>query len=57
MRAATWILVGPCALPLAAHLRNELARAQVGTEPRVTILRGGRRRELRIPVEEASPSA
>jgi serine protease Do len=37
----------------AAHLRNELARAEVGSHLRVTVLREGRRRSLRIAVVEA----
>lgn len=41
----------------AAQLRNELARAQVGSELRLTVLRGGRRREIRVSVEEARPDA
>jgi S1-C subfamily serine protease len=41
----------------AAQLRNELARAEVGSELRLTILRNGRRREIRVPVEEAKPDA
>jgi len=41
----------------AAQMRNELARAQVGSELRFTVLRGGRRREIRVSVEEARPDA
>jgi Do/DeqQ family serine protease len=41
----------------AAQLRNELARAQVGSELQLTVLRGGRRREIRVSVEEARPDA
>ena len=41
----------------AAQLRNELARAEVGSELRLTLLRGGRRREVRVSVEEARPDA
>jgi S1-C subfamily serine protease len=41
----------------AAQLRNELARAQVGSELKLTVLRGGRRREIRVSVEEARPDA
>jgi serine protease Do len=41
----------------AAQLRNELARAEVGSELRVTVLREGRRRRLRIPVEETGSGA
>ena len=40
----------------AAQLRNELARAEVGSTLRVTVLREGRRRVLRIPVVEAGGS-
>jgi serine protease Do len=40
----------------AAQLRNELARARVGSTLRVTVLREGRRRVLRIPVVEAGGS-
>jgi Do/DeqQ family serine protease len=36
----------------AAQLRNALASAEVGTELHLTVSRGGRRREIRIPVEE-----
>lgn len=41
----------------AAQLRNELARAQVGAQLRVTVLREGRRRVLRVSVEEAGAGA
>jgi Do/DeqQ family serine protease len=41
----------------AAQLRNALASTKVGSEVQLTILREGRRRELRIPVEEARPDA
>jgi serine protease Do len=41
----------------AAQLRNELARAQVGGTLRMTVLREGRRRTLRIQVEEAASGA
>jgi serine protease Do len=41
----------------AAQLRNELARAEVGSELRLTVMRGGRRREIRVSVEEARPDA
>jgi len=41
----------------AAQLRNELARAEVGSALRLTVVRGGRRREIRVPVEEARPDA
>jgi serine protease Do len=40
----------------AAQLRNELARAEVGSHLRVTVLREGRRRALRIAVVEAGGS-
>jgi len=40
-----------------AQLRNDLARAKVGSELRLTILRNGRRHEIRVPVEEAKPDA
>ncbi len=40
-----------------AELRNALAQVEVGGELRLTILREGRRREIRIPVEEARPNA
>jgi len=39
----------------AAQLRNELAQLQVGSQIRLTVVRNGRRRELRVPVEESSP--
>jgi S1-C subfamily serine protease len=41
----------------AAQLRNELARAEVGSSLRVTLRREGRRRTLRIRVEEAGSGA
>jgi Do/DeqQ family serine protease len=41
----------------AAQLRNELARAAAGSVLRVTVLREGRRVEIRIPVEEAGDGA
>jgi Do/DeqQ family serine protease len=41
----------------AAHLRNELARAEVGTVLRFTVSREGRRVEVRIPVEEVRRGA
>jgi Do/DeqQ family serine protease len=40
-----------------AELRNALAQVEVGGELRLTVLREGRRREIRIPVEEARPNA
>jgi len=41
----------------AAQLRNELARTEVGAELRLTVLRDGRRRELKVPMEEAPGGA
>jgi serine protease Do/serine protease DegQ len=41
----------------AAQLRNELARAQVGTQLRMTVRREGRRRTLRIAVVEGGTGA
>jgi len=41
----------------AGQLRNELARAEVGAELRLTLLRQGRRLEVRVPVEERRPDA
>ncbi len=41
----------------AAQLRNELARAAVGAQLRVAVLREGRRRVLRVSVEEAGSGA
>jgi serine protease Do len=41
----------------AAQLRNELARAAVGAQLRVTVLREGRRRTLRVAVLEAGAGA
>ena len=41
----------------AGQLRNELARAEVGSQLRVKLLRQGRTMELRIPVEERQPGA
>jgi len=41
----------------AAQLRNELARAVVGAQLRVTVLREGRKRTLRLSVEEAGAGA
>jgi Do/DeqQ family serine protease len=40
-----------------AQLRNALAQVEVGSELRLTVLREGRRIEIRIPVEEARPNA
>ena len=41
----------------AGQLRNELARAEVGTELRVRVVRQGRRLDIRVPVEERRPDA
>jgi serine protease DegS len=41
----------------AAHLRNELARAEVGAVLRFTVSREGRRVEVRVPVEEVRRGA
>jgi serine protease Do len=41
----------------AAALRNELAAAAVGAEVRFSVLRNGRKVELRVPVEEARAGA
>jgi serine protease DegS len=41
----------------AGQLRNELARAEVGSELRLTVLRQGRRTDVRVPVEERRPDA
>jgi Do/DeqQ family serine protease len=41
----------------AGQLRNELARAEVGAELRLTVVRQGRRAEVRVPVEERRPDA
>jgi Do/DeqQ family serine protease len=41
----------------AGQLRNELARAEVGSELRLTLLRQRRRMELRVAVEERRPDA
>ncbi len=41
----------------AAQLRNELAAAEVGATLRLTVMREGRRREIAIAVEEATPDA
>jgi Do/DeqQ family serine protease len=41
----------------AGQLRNELARAEVGTQLRLTLLRQGRRLDVRVPVEERRPDA
>jgi S1-C subfamily serine protease len=41
----------------AGQLRNELARAEVGTQLRLTLLRQGRRIDVRVPVEERRPDA
>jgi S1-C subfamily serine protease len=41
----------------AAQLRNELARAEVGGTLRLTVQREGRRRTLRVRVEEAASGA
>ena len=37
----------------ASQLRNDLAGARVGIDLRLTILRNGRRSEIRVTVEEA----
>ena len=39
-------------VPDAAHLRNALASAEVGGVLRLSVIRGRRRHEVRIPVEE-----
>jgi Do/DeqQ family serine protease len=44
-------------LESAAQLRNELARAAVGSRLRLTVARGRRRLEITVPVEEAHPGA
>ena len=41
----------------AGQLRNELARAEVGTQLRLTLLRQGRKLDVRVPVEERRPDA
>jgi Do/DeqQ family serine protease len=41
----------------AGQLRNELARAEVGSALRLTVLRQGRRTDVRVPVEERRPDA
>jgi Do/DeqQ family serine protease len=41
----------------AGQLRNELARAEVGADLELGILRQGRKLELRVPVEERHPDA
>jgi len=41
----------------AAQLRNELARATVGSRLRLTVARGRRRLEITVAVEEAHPGA
>jgi Do/DeqQ family serine protease len=41
----------------AGQLRNELARAEVGTNLRLTLLRQGRKMDVRVPVEERRPDA
>ena len=41
----------------AAQLRNELARAVVGSRLRLTVARGRRRLEITVAVEEAHPGA
>jgi len=41
----------------AAQLRNELARATVGSRLRLTLARGRRRLEITVAVEEAHPGA
>ena len=41
----------------AAQLRNELARAAVGSRLRLTVARGRRRLELTVAVEETHPGA
>ena len=41
----------------AGQLRNELARAEVGAELRLTVVRQGRKVSIRVPVEERRPDA
>jgi S1-C subfamily serine protease len=41
----------------AAQLRNELARAAVGSEIRLAVLRDGQRSEVKVRVEEADGGA
>ena len=41
----------------AGQLRNELARAEVGSQLRLTLLRQGKKLDLRVPVEERRPDA
>ena len=41
----------------AGQLRNELARAEVGTNLAITVQRQGRKVEIRVPVEERRPDA
>ena len=41
----------------AGQLRNELARAEVGTKLRLTLMRQGRKIDVRVPVEERQPDA
>jgi S1-C subfamily serine protease len=41
----------------AGQLRNELARAEVGSQLRLTLLRQGRKLDVRVPVEERRPDA
>ena len=41
----------------AAQLRNELARAAVGSQLRITVTRDGRRREITLSVEETHAGA
>jgi Do/DeqQ family serine protease len=45
------------ALQDAAQLRNELAGVEAGHELRLSVIREGRRREIRVAVEEARPNA
>jgi S1-C subfamily serine protease len=40
-----------------SDLRNALAQVEVGRLLDLTVLRDGRRRTIRIPVEEAQPDA
>jgi Do/DeqQ family serine protease len=51
------VAIGGKPVEETSQLRNALAQAEVGQVLTLTVLRDGRRREIRVPVEEARPNA
>jgi len=45
------------AIPDAARFRRKLAAAEIGSTLRVTAMRNGKKREIKVPVQEAEPAA